>query len=43
MVPRVERGHNRENIFTYVYIEKKPSSPDPAGQFQLNMVQIILR
>jgi hypothetical protein len=29
-----------KTMFTYVYIEKK-SSPEPAGQFQSNLVQII--
>jgi hypothetical protein len=32
----------RKTIFTCVYFEKK-SSPEPAGQFQSNLEQIILR
>jgi hypothetical protein len=35
-------GHNRETTFTCVYIEKKSSTPEPAGQFQSNLVQIVL-
>jgi hypothetical protein len=38
MVSGGQGGHNRETIFTYVYIEKKSSS-EPAGQLQSNLVQ----
>jgi hypothetical protein len=37
------RGHNRENhIYIIMFILKKKSSPEPAGQFKSNLVQIIL-
>jgi hypothetical protein len=36
----VGRGHNRENyIYIIMFILKKNSSPEPAGQFQSNLVQ----
>jgi hypothetical protein len=42
MVPGVRRGHNRENhIYIYVCLYWKKSSPEPAGQFQSNLVHII--
>jgi hypothetical protein len=31
-----------KTIFTCVYIEKKSTSPEPAGQFQSNLIHIIL-
>jgi hypothetical protein len=31
-----------KTIITCVYVEKKSSSPEPAGDFQSNLVQIIL-
>jgi hypothetical protein len=40
--PGVRRGHNKENhIYMCLYCEKS-SSPEPASQFQSNLVQIIL-
>jgi hypothetical protein len=43
MVLGVGRGDNRKKyIFTYVYIEKKKYSPEPAGQFQSNWYKLSL-
>jgi hypothetical protein len=41
MVPRVERGHNRENHI-HLSLYWKKSSPEPAGQLQSNLVQTYL-
>jgi hypothetical protein len=41
-LPGVGRGHNREDHILHMFILKKKSYPDPAGLFQLNLVQIIL-
>jgi hypothetical protein len=38
---KVGRGFNREN-HTYMCLYSKKSSPEPAGQFQSNLVEIIL-
>jgi hypothetical protein len=43
--PGVGRGYNRENhiyICLYICLYWKKSSPEPAGQYQSNLVQIIL-
>jgi hypothetical protein len=40
--PGVGRGHNRENHIYICLYWKQSSSPEPAGQFQSNLVQIIL-
>jgi hypothetical protein len=43
MVPGVRWGHNGENHFYMCLFFFEIFSPEPAGQFQSNLVQIILR
>jgi hypothetical protein len=40
--PEVERGHSRENHIYMCLYWKNSTSPKPAGQFQTNLLHIIL-